>query len=503
VGETSVSRRLEGLAGGFVACGFQRSFFWRALCVMDCQIQFAMVKSPVHLLQSRKNLEGRFISLMAHRLAVSLLLFILPTTASLAQNRALKLDGKGSYVELPPDIFKDLTQSTIEVWAKWSELNAFSRIFEFGAGYQSVSLFNHSTNSDLRFNIYPRMARNDPSAMNVATARGLLRTNEWIHVAAVSGPGGMKLYANGRLVAQHTNATTFADIKVTQTNLLGRGLARNPTDRDFRGEMDEVRVWDHRRTLEEIRENMFKRLTGKEAGLMALWNFEDGTANDMTPNGYDGKLIGKARVGNTDLDLARALLPTPPPAAVPVTGSPPATVAAINPSAVSRASDSGPVAWWIAGALFSLVAVLAWLALMFRRSSLGSSKLLAAPLPTLGEASVASLPPAAQQEMKERALAELTSFAKESLVQGLYSQRAALLETHKKAQQELAELEARVVALRLPERIQVYETRIAELEGRLDSRNSELHELTHATLELLRQKLTEEKQKGEPGKRFN
>jgi hypothetical protein len=39
--------------------------------------------------------------------------------------------------------------------------------------------------------------------------------------------------------------------------------------------------------------------------------------------------------------------------------------------------------------------------------------------------------------------------------------------------------------------------------ARLDSRNSELHELTHATLELLRQKLTEEKQKGEPGKRFN
>jgi hypothetical protein len=197
---------------------------------------------------------------------------------------------------------------------------------------------------------------------------------------------------------------------------------------------------------------------------MALWNFDDGTANDITPNGHDGKLIGKARVGNTDLDLALVIVSAPP-AAAPGASLPPATVAAANPNDVSRASDSGPVAWWIAGALFSLVAVLAWLALMFRRSSLGSSKLLAAPLPTIGEASVTSLPPAAQQEMKERALAELTSFARESLVQGLYSQRAALLETHKKAQQELAELEARVVALRLPERIQVYETRIAELEG--------------------------------------
>ena len=164
-------------------------------------------------------------------------------------NRALKLDGQGSYVELPPDIFRDLTQSTVEVWAKWKEFAWFSRVFEFGAGYQSVSLFNHMTNSDLRFNIYPRFAKNDPSSMFTATARGLLRTNEWIHFAALSGPGGMQLYANGRLVAQHTNALTLADIKVTQTNVLGRGLARGPMDKDFKGEIDEVRVWDHRRTL--------------------------------------------------------------------------------------------------------------------------------------------------------------------------------------------------------------------------------------------------------------
>ena len=39
---------------------------------------------------------------------------------------------------------------------KWKEFAQFSRVLEFGAGYHSVSLFNHSTNADLRFNIYPR-----------------------------------------------------------------------------------------------------------------------------------------------------------------------------------------------------------------------------------------------------------------------------------------------------------------------------------------------------------
>jgi hypothetical protein len=436
---------------------------------------------------------------------------ISPAQNSPAQNKALRLDGAGSYVELPPDIFKDLTQATVEVWAKWTEFRAFSRVFEFGAGYQSISLFNHSTNSDLRFNIYPRFAKFDPSSMFTVYGRGLLRSNEWIHLAAVSGPGGMKLYANGRLVGQHTNTASFADIKITQTNLLGRGLARNPTDRDFRGEMDEIRVWDHQRTLAQIRDNMFKRVTGREEGLTHLWNFDDGTADDSSANAHDGKLIGKARIVTTDLDLATAVASASTAQVTPATNSLPPAIAAspINVAVTAPAGDSRP-AWWIAGALVSLVVVsLAWLVLMLRRGGLGSAKLLpatSAHVLTAGAAtSLKGVAPIAQEdkEMKERALADLTDFAKQSLVQGLYSQRAALLETHQQAQRELAELEARVVALRLPERIQAYETRIKELESQLTSRGDELRELTVATLQVLREKLEEEKQKeGKPG-RFN
>jgi len=105
--------------------------------------------------------------------------------------------------------------------------------------------------------------------------------------------------------------------------------------------------------------------------------------------------------------------------------------------------------------------------------------------------------------MKQRALEELADFAKQSLVQGLYSQRAALLEAHQKAQQELAEIEARVVALHLPERIQAYEKRIAELEKELETRGDELRELTHATLQVLRQRLEEEKQAARLSGRLN
>ena len=109
----------------------------------------------------------------------------------------------------------------------------------------------------------------------------------------------------------------------------------------------------------------------------------------------------------------------------------------------------------------------------------------------------------ASQELKERALADLTEFAKQSLVQGLYSQRNALLETQQKAQRELAELEARVVALQLPDRIQAYEKRIADLEKELETRSGEVQELTSATLLLLRRKLEEEKQLERKSSRLN
>ncbi|MCW5554049.1 MAG: response regulator [Verrucomicrobiae bacterium] len=222
-------------------------------------------------------------------------------------NRVLELDGTNSWAELPPNIFTNLTEATVEVWAKWDAFQDYSRIFEFGAAWQSMSLFNHLQTPDLRFNLYPEFAQGNPQFQNIIRLNGLLRTNEWIHLAAVSGPGGMKLYVNGVLAGEHATPASFADIKVSQTNVLGRGLAQNAGDQDFRGQMDELRVWNHRRTEDQIRRSMSERLTGNEPGLAGLWNFdsaENGVLRDSSPGGHHGRQIGNARV-------VTAQLPTP------------------------------------------------------------------------------------------------------------------------------------------------------------------------------------------------
>jgi hypothetical protein len=251
----------------------------------------------------------------ARRLAgLVLALGLIPFNPAIAtENRVLHLDGDGSFVELPPNIFSGLTEATVEGWVKWESLRNYSRVFEFGARYQSMSLFNHDSTPDLRFNLYPDpAAEGDLSRRHSVWVHGLLRTNAWIHLAAVSGPGGMELYANGRLVGRHPLEASFADIQVSQANYIGRGLVQGPGNEDFRGQLDEFRVWNHRRTADEIRADMFRRLSGGEPGLVGLWSFdetEEGLIRDLTQAGNHGRLIGGARTVAAPLPEAEPLRP--------------------------------------------------------------------------------------------------------------------------------------------------------------------------------------------------
>jgi hypothetical protein len=106
--------------------------------------------------------------------------------------------------------------------------------------------------------------------------------------------------------------------------------------------------------------------------------------------------------------------------------------------------------------------------------------------------------------LREKLAAELALFAKQSLVQGLYSQRGKLLETQEQARMELAELEARLAALHLPlqERVRAYEVRIAQLEKQLETRDDEMRNIIHATLLLVQERLEKAKEETTPG-RFN
>jgi hypothetical protein len=181
---------------------------------------------------------------------------------------------------------------------------------------------------------------------------------------------------------------------------------------------------------------------------------------------------------------------------------------------VGNNKKAGEVTWLIGGSLGGIVVLLGLVALLFWRRGRDAKPNLAAATaivrtpddPGNESISVAEWKQRALvaeamagqqgQMLREKIMPELAEFAKQSLVQGLYAQRNALIERQLKAQEVVTEMEQRLAALQVPlqERIRAYEARVAELEKQVESQREEVRELTRATLQLVQRKLLDERQ---------
>jgi hypothetical protein len=201
----------------------------------------------------------------------------------------LDLDGSTGYVELPPAVFENLRDGTVEGWIRWRKFKFYTRFWDYGTRDDMINVQQGDNAPGLGFSFHAR-------GPFFGTGGYLLQTNVPVHIAAAAGSGGMKLYVNGRLVGSNTSTKTFADVTPGGAARLGRDCwdGANYTD----GQMAEVRVWSRQLSEEEIRWNMFKRLTGSEPGLRALWNFSDpaNPGKDSSTNGFHGEVRGGARV---------------------------------------------------------------------------------------------------------------------------------------------------------------------------------------------------------------
>jgi len=141
------------------------------------------MNGPAHL--GAVGVNGRLARLV---LQFSLAILLSITSIAFAQNRVLELDGNGSYVELPPNIFNDLTEATVEGWVMWDRIGKWSRFYGYGDEGHSLSIGNRDNSTDLRFQLNHEVL-----------VPGVMQTNRWIHLAAVSGSRGMQFFVNGVL----------------------------------------------------------------------------------------------------------------------------------------------------------------------------------------------------------------------------------------------------------------------------------------------------------------
>ena len=226
--------------------------------------------------------------------------FAQPAAPGAARNRVLELDGVDGRVELPSGIFRELSEATIEVWVKYNDFDR-SRFYCYGENQHDLGFGRVWGSNELVYFINREaMGRH----LHMIKVENFLRPNQWCHLAAVSGPQGMQLYLNGVLAGRNDSTASFSSLGTVKSHNIGRA---NGERSYFAGQIDEFRVWKRARSAQEIRRDMFKNLSGHEAGLAALWNFDDPNkpGKEATTNGFAGIFFGGAKTVVLELPTAR------------------------------------------------------------------------------------------------------------------------------------------------------------------------------------------------------
>ncbi len=197
------------------------------------------------------------------------------------ENYALRFDGNGDYVTCPNTY--DTYHVGDHTYMTWIKVENSPLIGTTGILGHYNWRISTSTNIP-RFTIvyqYP------PSEANIVNSNTTLAEGEWQHYAAVydydATNGEILLYLDGELVGNgsigdHTIETNY---NTGQQNLI-MGFSNHGNTEYLLGEQDDVRIYNRTLTQEEIRENMYNKLTGNEPNLVGYWNFNEGSGNTLS-----------------------------------------------------------------------------------------------------------------------------------------------------------------------------------------------------------------------------
>lgn len=192
----------------------------------------------------------------AYRLIAIFFLILCSYTASAQTGRALSFDGTDDYVALPVGLSGSYTK---EVWINPAAFTGFPNILS-------------GTGTAVFLNAGRLAAGHSTGGFSQIVDPATLVAGTWYHVAVTynAGTGDMQLYKNGVLIQTATSVPTYTEPILE----IGRYSGAN----NFNGMIDEVRLWNTVRTGAEISGNMNCELTGDEPGLLACYNFNQGTA---------------------------------------------------------------------------------------------------------------------------------------------------------------------------------------------------------------------------------
>ena len=133
---------------------------------------------------------------------------------------------------------------------------------------------------------------------------GSISLDKWYFLSlTVTVNDKLRAYLNGKLLGETTIGTPVSgnsNFRIGWVNSVEEEFF-NPAS--FDGVIDEVRLWNVARTEAELQSTMNSALSGNEEGLVGYWNFDDGTAKDLTTNENDGEFQGNTKIVEVPLAI--------------------------------------------------------------------------------------------------------------------------------------------------------------------------------------------------------
>ena len=175
------------------------------------------------------------------------------------------------------------TAWTAEVWYKrtgnYTGMNFTNNSQSNVAGNWSLRLAQWKNTNKLGVTKYSGVSGSGDFYVNSSTSIGV-----WEHVAWTYQNNVVTIYKNG---------ISLGTLNLTGAQLMWKYIGKNI--RSVYGEVDEIRFWDDKRTATEIKDNMFKELSGTESNLIAYYKMTDqsgSTVTDNSSNNNNGIITG-------------------------------------------------------------------------------------------------------------------------------------------------------------------------------------------------------------------
>ncbi|GAA2716345.1 LamG domain-containing protein [Micromonospora olivasterospora] len=202
---------------------------------------------------------------------------------------ALEFNGSGDSLDCGTGIDLTSTSFTVEFWIK----RLASGRSDYIVGLGTTNTTDQSLHIGFRdSNAFTFAFWNDD--VDVSTSYSDQNWHHWACVYDREGTNRTQIvYRDGVEVARRPATGHFAGT--------GKLLIAQAGGNRAYAQVDEVRVWGRARSVEEVKANKDRRLTGRETGLLGYWTFPGRQTTDRTGRGNDATITGNPRLVASNL----------------------------------------------------------------------------------------------------------------------------------------------------------------------------------------------------------